>query len=320
MTIIGIHASHELYGPRQLLDDVKYAEAAGFQGGSCSDHFHPWTERQGESGYAWSWLGAALEATTAWSFGTVTAPGQRYHPAIIAQAAATLATMYPGRLWFAAASGEYLNEHVTGQPWPAKPERNARLKESVDVMRALWAGETVTHHGLLTVEDARLYSLPAEPPLVYGAAISLETAEWVGSWADGLITGAAPPEQLQKMVDAFHRGGGEGKPMAIQEILSYASDDITAKQNALRNWGNSAAEAQDLADFRMPADFDRKGAKATLEDVEGVVRCSADLQRHAAWLRQDIELGFGQLFLHNVGGDQHRFIDDFAAHVLPQLR
>lgn len=144
MATIGPHASHELFSPGELLRMVQAAEQAGFGAAMCSDHFHPWTERQGQSGYAWAWLGAALQATRL-PFGVVCSPGQRYHPAIIAQAAATLGSMYPGRFWVAFGTGQNLNEHITGAPWPSKPERQERLLEAVGVVRALWAGETVDH-------------------------------------------------------------------------------------------------------------------------------------------------------------------------------
>src|SRR3990170_4026998 len=137
--VIGFHASHEQIGPDRLLRLVQAAEAAGFDAGMCSDHWAPWSEEQGESGFAWSWLGAALQATSL-SFGVVNAPGQRYHPAIIAQAAATLSVMFPGRFWVALGSGQLLNEHITGAGWPAKPARNDRLRECAEIMRLLWAG------------------------------------------------------------------------------------------------------------------------------------------------------------------------------------
>ena len=159
MPLIGFHASHEQIDPRSLLAAVQAAEAAGFQAAMCSDHFSPWSARQGESGFAWSWLGAALQATSL-SFGVVNAPGQRYHPAIIAQAAATLAQMFPDRFWVALGSGEAMNEHITGERWPVKSVRNARLGECVDIMRALFAGETVSHQGLVQVDRARLWTLP----------------------------------------------------------------------------------------------------------------------------------------------------------------
>src|SRR3990170_3002084 len=149
MAAVGFHASHEQISPRRLLEAVAHAEAAGFSRAMCSDHFTPWSKRQGESGFAWSWLGAALQATSL-PFGVVTAPGQRYHPTVMAQAVATLAEMYPGRFWAALGSGEAMNEHVTGDRWPDKATRDARLLEGVSVMRALLAGEEVTHHGLVT--------------------------------------------------------------------------------------------------------------------------------------------------------------------------
>src|ERR687894_2432757 len=151
MSVVGLHCSHEQIPPSRLLEHAKHAEAAGFGAIMSSDHFSPWSERQGESGFAWSWLAAAM-ATTSLPFGVVNAPRQRYHPAIIAQAAATLSEMFPGRFWLAVGSGEALNEHITGERWPSKPERNARLLECVKLMRALWKGETVSHHGLVTVE------------------------------------------------------------------------------------------------------------------------------------------------------------------------
>ena len=155
MTAIGIHASHEQIAPRALLTAMREAEAAGFERAWSSDHFSPWSERQGESGFAWSWLGAALHATSM-PYGVVNAPGQRYHPAIVAQAAATLAEMFPGRLSVALGTGEFSNEHITGEPWPGKAVRNARLRECVEVIRALFAGEAVDHDGLVTVDRAKL--------------------------------------------------------------------------------------------------------------------------------------------------------------------
>jgi coenzyme F420-dependent glucose-6-phosphate dehydrogenase len=194
--LIGYHASHEQHAPGDLLEYVCLAGQAGFGAAMCSDHFHPWNERQGQSGHAWAWLGAALQATD-FSFGTVCAPGQRYHPAVIAQAAATLGAMFPDRLWVAVGTGEYLNEHITGAGWPPKPERRARLREAVDIMRALWAGETVTHRGRIDVEDARLYTRPARPPLLVGAAVTAESAAWTAEWADAMITVARPRDELR---------------------------------------------------------------------------------------------------------------------------
>ena len=235
MAIIGYHASHEQFKPNDLIQYVKLAEQAGFRGALSSDHFHPWSNSQGESGFAWSWLGAAMQATNL-TFGIVNAPGQRYHPAIIAQAAATLAEMFPERFWISVGSGQALNELITGDKWPIKAERNARLAEAVKVIRALWNGERVTHKGLITVEEAQLYTLPKVKPLLLGAAVSAASAEWVGSWADGLITISRPPEELKKVVDAFRRGGGSGKPMYLKVQLSYDRSEEEAWQGAHDQW------------------------------------------------------------------------------------
>src|SRR5690606_36665869 len=172
MPCYGFHASHEQNAPSQLLRDVQQAERAGFDMAMCSDHFAPWSTRQGHSGFAWSWLGAAL-ATTNLRFGTVNAPGQRYHPAIVAQASATLAEMFPGRFWVALGSGQNMNEHITGAKWIGKDQRQERLEESVEGIRRLHAGEEVTYRGRhVTVERARVYSLPPEPPALIGPALS----------------------------------------------------------------------------------------------------------------------------------------------------
>ena len=235
MTIVGWHASHEQISPRELLTAVRRAEDAGFDAAMSSDHFSPWSERQGESGFAWSWLGAAL-ATTALPFGVVNAPGQRYHPAIIAQAAATLTEMFPGRLWVALGTGEASNEHITGDRWPDKAHRNQRLGECVEVMRALFAGEEVTHHGAVVVDRARLWTLPVTPPPLFGAAVSAETAGWVGSWADGLTTVNQPVDALRRVLDAFRNGGGEGKPAYLQVHVSWAPTDDEALAVARDQW------------------------------------------------------------------------------------
>lgn len=319
MATIGFHASHELYPPGELLRNVQRAERAGFQAAMCSDHFHPWTERQDDSGFAWAWLGAAMQAT-ALPFGVVNSPGQRYHPAIVAQAAATLATMFPGRFWVALGTGQNLNEHITGDPWPPKPERRARLREAVEIIRALWAGETVTYEGRwVRVHDARLYSLPETSPLIYGAALTAETAGWVGSWADGLITVGGEPDTLRTTIEAFRRGGGVGKPMAVQVALSWAEDEGEALRAAHRNWPIAVVDLAKNQDLPTPRDFDRETARTRPEDLRGKLRISADLDRHVEWLRQDIELGFDAIYLHHVGPDPAAFIDAFGGHVLPEL-
>jgi coenzyme F420-dependent glucose-6-phosphate dehydrogenase len=318
MATIGYHASHEQFPPSALLRNARLAEQAGFQAGMCSDHFAPWSERQAESGFSFAWLGAAL-TVTALPFGVVCAPGQRYHPAIIAQAAATLAEMSPGRFWLALGSGQAMNEHITGDPWPPKHDRMARLRECADIIRALFAGETVSHSGHVHVDEARLWTLPDEPPMLVGAAISAETAEWVGGWADALVTVAKPPAELAETVAAFRRGGGDGKPMYLQVQLSWAGSDEQARRHALDQWRNATLPPAVQTRLQMPAEFDDVGEYVRIEDLEPHIRMSADLERHIEWLRQDVDLGFQALYLHNVGPNQEEFIETFGSHVLPEL-
>ncbi|MFD2649334.1 TIGR03885 family FMN-dependent LLM class oxidoreductase [Devosia albogilva] len=319
MAIIGYHASHEQIDPASLLKAVVQAEQAGFDAAMCSDHFAPWSERQGQSGFAWSWLGAALQATKL-PFGVVNAPGQRYHPAIIAQAGATLAQMFPGRFWMALGSGEAANEHITGDRWPEKATRNARLGECVDVMRRLFAGETVTHQGLVTVDRARLWTLPTAAPKLIGAAVSPETAAWVGGWADGLITINQPHDKLREMIDAFHAGGGEGKPVYLQIHLSYAPDADAALEIAFDQWRSNVFSAPVCWDLELPQHFDEASRFVRREDLHDSVLISNEPARFVDLLGEFLELGFAGLYLHHVGQEQQEFIDVFGAQVLPKLR
>ena len=318
MARIGLHCSHEQIPPSRLLRFIQRAEQAGFDAGMSSDHFSPWSARQAESGFAWSFLGAAMAATRL-PFGVVNAPGQRYHPAIIAQAAATIAEMFPGRLWVALGSGEASNEHITGEPWPPKEERNARLRECVDVMRALFAGEEVTHHGHVTVDRARLWTRPAEPPPLIGAAVSEETAHWAGSWADGLATVNAPVEQLRRMIEAFRSGGGDGR-LVLQVHLSWAPSDEEALEIAHDQWRTNVFDPPVCWDVETVDEFDERAEDVTPDDVRAKVLVSSDLERHAEWLREFAALGFDELALHHVGQDLDPFIDAFGEHVLPRLR
>jgi probable non-F420 flavinoid oxidoreductase len=317
---LGFHGSHEQLSPSTLLAHAKRAAEAGFAHAMCSDHFHPWSERQGHSGFAWSWLAAALEATSM-SFGTVCAPGQRYHPAVIAQAAATLADMYPGRFWCAVGSGEALNEAVTGGGWPEKDARHERLRACVGVMRGLWAGERVTCTGPVTVHEARLYSRPAEPPPIIGAALSPETARWLAPWVDGLVTVAGPRQSMLDIVDAFRQNGGDGKPVYLQVPLSMAPTDAEARAAAVEQWRQAALPPALLADLRTPEAFDAHTQSVRDDDILARVRASASIEQHLAWLEDDATIGFDRIYLHNVARDhQERFIDACGEVLLPTWR
>ncbi|HEY8381047.1 MAG TPA: TIGR03885 family FMN-dependent LLM class oxidoreductase [Microvirga sp.] len=319
MARIGYHNSHEQFAPSELLRLVKAAEAAGFDCAMSSDHFRPWGAAQGHSGFAWAWLGAALQATSL-PFGIISAPGYRYHPAILAQAAATLCEMYPQRLWMCLGSGQRLNEDITGIAWPEKAERNARLKECAQVIRALLNGETVSHYGRVTLVDCEIYSLPERPPLLLGAAVSEATAEFVGSWADGLLTVSGKPDQVRKVVEAFRRGGGEGKPLFMQVGLNWAETEDAAIAGAHEQWRTNVLGGEVNWELRSPRDFDTATRLVRPEDMKESVLISSSLDQHVDWLSQYIELGFEELQLHQVDRRQDAFIEAFGTRVLPQLR
>jgi probable non-F420 flavinoid oxidoreductase len=316
---IGFHASHEQFGPDRLLRLVQGAERAGFDAAMCSDHWAPFSEAQGQSGFAWSWLGAAL-ASTSIPFGVVNAPGQRYHPAVIAQAAATLEVMFPGRFWLAVGSGQQINEHITGGRWPAKAERNDRLRESADVIRRLWAGETVSHRGHVDVSEARLWTRPQRPPLLVGAAVTPTTAAWVAGWADALITVAQPDEQLDQVVNAFRSNGGAAKPMYLQAHLAFAPSDEEARDAAFEQWRANTLPSSVSTELRHPEQLDAAAKQVRPEDLDAAVRISSDRDRHVDWLRRDFARGFEAVYLHEVGPQQERFIAAFGRDVLPKVR
>ncbi len=318
MTRYGYHASHEQISPGRLLADVRGAERAGFEAAMCSDHFMPWSARQGHSGFAFAWLGAAL-ATTSLPIGSVNAPGQRYHPAIVAQATATLGEMFPGRYWVALGSGQAMNEHVTGDPWPRKPARQERLEECVEVIRRLHAGEEVSHDGLVHVDRAVVHDRPADPIPLYACAISPATAARVAGWADGFITINQPLEHVREVVDTYRDAGGRG-PLLLQLHLSWAPTTEEATAVAHDQWRTNVFAAPLSLDLPTPEHFDIAAEHVTAETVAAGVRISSDADQHVAWIREYAALGFDDIYLHHVGQDQRAWLDLAARHVLPALK
>jgi coenzyme F420-dependent glucose-6-phosphate dehydrogenase len=317
--MIGYHASHEQFTPSELLRYARLAEEAGFTSINCSDHFNPWSERQGQSGFSFAWLGAAM-MNSSLPFGVVCTPGYRYHPAVVAQAAATLAEMFPGRFWMSLGSGEALNERITGEKWPLKEERNERLFESSHVIKRLLNGETVTHLGRVTVEHARLYTLPQKSPLVLGAAVTAETAAWMGSWADGIITVHRPFEELKQVVNAFRSNGGQNKPIFLKVQLSYAATEEEALHGAWEQWRTNIFHSTVLGDLWQVQQFDELGKFVQPEELKQMVRISSDIKQHIEWIRQDMQLGFERIILHNVNKQQEEFIKVFGEKVLPEVK
>ena len=324
--VVGYAASFEQFHPTDLLAWCQQAETGGFSSVMASDHFHPWVPSQGQSAFVWSWMGA-LGATTGLRFGTgVTPPGYRYHPAILAQAAATLEAMFPGRFYLGLGAGEALNEHIVGEYWPEAPVRLERLMESIEIIQSLFTGKKVKHRGAhFNVESAKLYTLPDSPPPIYVATSGPVMAGRTGKFTDGLITVGAGEEKLRMLLGRFEQGARDaGKdpatmPKMIQVKISYAETVEEATENAIREWPNGGM-AFPKADIRDPEDFEAMAKLVRAEHYKNRVLLTPDLDEHVAYLQGFIDLGFTEVYIHNVGRTQEAFIRDYGERVIPKLR
>jgi len=319
MIQIGYHVSHEQFSPTELLSLVVEAEKAGFDFAVASDHFYPWNEAQGHSGFVWSWLGAALSRTS-FPMGVVNCPCHRYHPVIIAQAVATLLEMFPNRFWLAAGSGQLLNEGVIGAHWPSKARRNEKLAEAVKVMRALWRGEEVNHQGHFDVQEAKLYTMPRSTPHLVAAAITPATARWAAGWADELITISQPMDQLKQVIEAWQEGGGENKPMTIKWQVSYHPDLEQAKTGAHEQWKTNVFGSDLSAQLRTPLQFEMAAAHVSPEEMSEYVFIENNPEKYLDTLGTFNEMGFEKIDIHNVNQAQKGFIDFVGREILPKLR
>lgn len=324
--MLGYMASFEQFHPTDLLEYCKQAEKAGFEGVSASDHFHPWTPQQGQSAFVWAWLGA-LGASTNLRFGTgVTPPGYRYHPAILAQAAATLEAMFPGRFVLGLGAGEALNEHIVGGYWPEAAVRSEVLFEAIEVIRGLFTGKVFKTRGKhFTVESAKLYTLPESPPPIVIATSGPINAQRTGKFADGILTVGAADEKLKMLIERFEKGAREaGKdPATMTKILqikvSYADTTQAAVDQAVKEWPNGGMSFP-KGDIRNPEDFEAMAKLVKPEHFKNRVLMSADLDEHVAHIQHFIDLGFPEIYIHNVGRNQTEFIKAYGEHVVNKLR
>jgi probable non-F420 flavinoid oxidoreductase len=316
------HASHEQFTPGQLVAYGCLAESCRFDGVLCSDHLQPWAIVQGSSGHAWSWLGAALQATNYISFGTVTVPGGwRYHPVMMAQAIATLCEMFPQRMpWIAFGSGEALNEAVLGDRWPEKGERQRRMLEGVQLLRRLFQGESVSHFGALQALDARLWVKPPQFPRLFGAAMTEETARWAGGWADGLFTLGRDLDKLARVVKAFREGGGEGKPIHVKLDTCLGSSVDAALVEAHKEWRFACIGVEKHHRLRTPEAFEQASASITVQAMGRHVLAWSDPATLIDHVWACLQIGVEVVDFHHVGLDQARFIRAAAADVIPALR
>ena len=316
MPELGYALSSEEHAPLDLVHYASAAEAAGFSYALVSDHFHPWVDKQGHSPFVWSVIGGVAQATERLRLGTgVTCPTIRIHPAIVAQAAATSAVMLPGRFFLGVGTGENLNEHVHGDRWPEGEVRLEMLEEAVDVIRLLWQGGYQSHHGrYYTVEEARIYTLPDEPPPIYVAASKPNAAELAGRLGDGLIS-TAPDEEL---VEKFEAAGGQGKPKLGQVTVCFADSEDDAKRTAHEWWPNAGIKGDLSQELALPRHFEDAAEMVSEDDVAQKVVCGPDPDTYFEQIEQFADSGFDHVYLHQVGPDQDGFFRFAKEELLPR--
>jgi G6PDH family F420-dependent oxidoreductase len=315
---IGLHLSAEEHPPDFLVATARRAEEAGFAFVTISDHFHPWTRRQGQSPFVWAVIGAIAQVTERIGVGTaVTCPTIRTHPAIVAQAAATAAAMLPDRFFFGVGTGERLNECVLGDPWPSAPVRREMLEEAIEIIRALWTGEMVrAHQGPhYTVEDARVFTRPAAPPPIVVSGLGPLSAELAGRIGDGYMH--VRPEA--ELVEAFRRAGGDGKPCYGKLNVCVAADEAQARRIAYETWPTTGLRGEMGQQLATPEHYEQATAPVREEDVASRTLCSADPELHLAALNRFREAGFDHVYVHQFGRDQERLIALYEKDILPQL-
>jgi G6PDH family F420-dependent oxidoreductase len=312
---IGYALSSEEHAPTDLVRYARCAEDTGFDFALISDHFHPWIDRQGQSPFVWSVIGAIAQVTSRLRLGTgVTCPLVRYHPAIVAQAAATSAALMPGRFFLGLGSGENLNEHIVGKGWPSAPVRQKMLEEAIEIIRLLWQGGEQSYFGThFSVDHARLYTLPDELPPLYLAASGSRAAELAGELGDGMI-GTSPEASL---VDAFNSAGGSLKPRYGQVTVCWAEDEATARRTAHEWWATAALEGELSQELPLPRHFQQAVALVREEDVARSVVCGPDPEPHRKAIQQFLDSGFDHVYVHQVGPDQDGFFKFFRQQVLP---
>jgi G6PDH family F420-dependent oxidoreductase len=314
---LGYFLSSEEQRPDKLVASAGRAEQAGFQFIVISDHFHPWVSQQGQSPFVWSVLGGIAQATEHVKVGTaVTCPIMRIHPAIVAQAAATVAAMMPGRFFLGIGTGEYLNEHILGHPWPATDIRQEMLVEAVLIMRELWTGEEYSHYGAYyTISDARIYTLPDQPPPIYMAAAGSRSASLAGEIADGFISTSSGDE----LIKTFRENGGEGKPCLGQIKVCWANSVEKAKEVMRQAWPVSALSGRLHTDLPTPKHFEDAVELMGKPELPEDAILGPDPEPYLKAIQALQDDGYDHIYLHQVGQDQDGFLRFFHEELFPAL-
>lgn len=315
MSEIGYFLSSEEHGPRALTKFAQMGEAAGFRSALISDHFHPWLDRQGESPFVWSVIGAIAASTKLHVTTGVTCPTVRMHPAIVAHAAATSSLLLEGRFALGVGSGENLNEHILGDRWPPTDIRLEMLVEAVDVMRQLWGGGTVSHHGAhYAVENARIYSCPDTPPDVYVSAFGPKALDVAASIGDGLVNTSPDADSIK----GYREAGGKGPTIAAVKVC-WGEDESAARKLAHELWATTGVPGELNQELPMPAHFEQAASTVTEEKVAESISCGPDPEVHREALRKYVDAGFDKVYVSQIGDDQEGFLRFFFKEVEPKL-
>lgn len=316
MTAFGLTVSSEEHSPARLVEIARQAEDFGFDFISISDHFHPWIEAQGHSPFVWSVLGAISQATSTIEVGVgVSCPTMRIHPAVNAHAAATTATLLPGRFVWGVGTGENLNEHVTGAPWPPAAVRLEMLEESIEITRRLWTEDSVDHRGPhFIVEDARIFDKPDPLPPIVVSAFGSEAAEMAARLGDGLWTTGIKEDVLE----AYRAAGGDGQVWS-QLTVCWDPDPEVAIDRAHRVWPNTGLPGQLAQDLRTVQHFEEATSMVRREDMESSLPCGPDPGPILESISEATEIGVDHVYLHQVGDPLDGFMDFWADELRPEL-
>jgi G6PDH family F420-dependent oxidoreductase len=315
MTRFGYFLSSEEHDPRELVRQARLAQEAGFDGLWISDHFHPWLDEQGHSGFVWSMIGAISQACSLPVTTAVTCPLSRIHPAIVAQAAATSALLTGGRFTLGVGTGEALNEHILGAPWPPADDRLEMLEEAVHVIRELLSGSQVSHEGEhYTVQTARLYSVPADPPPVYVSGFGEKAVQLAARIGDGFMS----VEPNADLVRLYRETGGGDRPVQGGLKVCWGPDEAAARKTMHRLWPNDEIPGESAQLLPLPRHFGQL-AELITEDMISAP-CGPDPQVHAAGLEAFTRAGFDEVYVGQVGPDIEGFFEFYARQVLPRVR
>lgn len=315
---IGYSLMSEEHVPSELVKFAQLAEQSGFNFATISDHYHPWLDAQGQSPFVWSMIGAISQATKKIMFGTaVTCPTMRIHPAIIAQAAATSASLLPDRFFLGVGTGENLNEHILGTCWPSHEVRSAMLEEALEVIRELWKGKNTNYYGnFYVVENARIYTLPEKPIPVFVAAEGPKMASLAGKIGDGLISTTPDASLIEKF-----REDGENNdlPCYCQVTVCYDEDEAKARKTAHKQWPIPGIPGDLNRELSIPQYFEATASLVTEEKVAEQVACGPDPKKHLEAIQKYVDAGFRKISIHNIGFYQEGFFKFYKEKIIPQL-